>query len=67
MTSKTKQKTYNVSAKLVVDVGFEVTAENLQDAVVKAQALRTGDILDFKASGLDHNDSEEPVITGVFQ
>jgi hypothetical protein len=65
--AKSKQKTFQVLAKLVLDVGFKVSAGSLQEALAKAQALKMHEILNFKATGLDHNDSEDPVITGVFQ
>jgi hypothetical protein len=65
MATKLKQKTFNVMVRLNLDVGFEISAESLQAAIAKAEALTVSDIIDFKELGLDHNDSDK-TITGVF-
>jgi hypothetical protein len=64
---KSKQKTFNVMVKLDLSVGFDIKAASLLDAITQAEAFTVSDIVDFSANGWDHNDSEKPVITGVFQ
>lgn len=68
-TTKTLKttKTFGVSIKLKLEIGFDVEAENFEEALAKVRAMKTGDIVDFEANGWDHNDSDEPVLTGIFQ
>jgi len=63
---KLKKKSFTVLVDLKLNVGFEVAADSLQDAVIKASAMKMSDIVDFGANGWDHNDSDSPVVTGVF-
>lgn len=65
--AKPKQQTFNVMVALNLEVGFDIKAANLQDAVTQAEALKLSDIVDFHANGWEHNDSKTPVITGVFR
>jgi len=61
----TSNSTYNVSAKLKLDVGMEIQASSLEDAVAKSKELKIGDFLDL--SGLDHNDSDDPDVYSVWR
>lgn len=60
------QDTYNVMIKLSLDIGLEIKAANLADALTKAQAWKINDIVNFQELGWDHNDSSME-ITGVFK
>lgn len=62
-----KKTRYIVSAKLKVDVGITIEADSLEEAVTKANALKILDFIDFDALGLDHNDSEQPEIYGLYK
>jgi hypothetical protein len=66
-TKKETPKTFNVMANLKVQVSMDITANSLEEAVTQANALKINDFIDFKASGLDHNDSDTPDVYGVFR
>lgn len=65
-TSVSKQ-TYHISAKLTMDVGKEILATSLEDAVVKANELKIQDFINFGELGLDHNDSSDPDVYIVWR
>ena len=67
VTKKPTLSIYNVMAKLQVNVGMDIDAMSLQDAVEIANTLKVSDFIDFTASGLDHNESESPDVYGVFK
>lgn len=60
--SKKKYKTYTVCLKIDLMTDVEISAESLEDALIKARNLKTTDVIEFEGN---HNDSEIQV-TGVF-
>lgn len=66
-TKKVTSTTYQVSARLTVDVSMEIQAASLQEATTKAMTLNSNDFLDFKAQGLDLNDSEPADVYGIWR
>lgn len=58
---------YQVQAFLKLDVGMEIEAASLEEAAAKGKALTIHDFIDFKALGLDHNDSKRPDVYSVFR
>jgi hypothetical protein len=64
--TKPKQQTFAVNFRISLDIGFEIKAESFQDAVTYAQGMTVSDIVDFTANGWDHNDSDKPILKGVF-
>lgn len=63
--TKPKQSTFYLQFKLKLDIGFEVKAASLEDALAQARDMKVADIVDFQANGWDHNDSEAPQLTGI--
>lgn len=64
-TKKPNAKMFCIGMKLTLDIGLEISAESLSDAVTKAEAMKVHEMLDFHEQGWDHNDSSMAV-TGVF-
>lgn len=61
-----KLKTYGVSFKLTIEIGFNISAENMKEAVEKAEAMKVCDIIDFQKNGWDHNDSDVPQLKAIY-
>jgi hypothetical protein len=66
MAKQKQRSSFNVMVDLKLSVGIDIKAESLHDAITQAEAWSVSDIVDFSAQGWDHNDSEKPVVTGVF-
>lgn len=62
---KPLKSVYNISFRIVADLGKDIEASSLEDALEQARTYGVGDIIDL--SSVDHNDSEKPEITGLFQ
>lgn len=63
MATKTIKKTYHVQARLWAEVGVEVQADSLTEALDVSNGLKLADFITVKG---DHNDSGYK-ITGVFE
>lgn len=59
-----KAKRFTGLVKIVLDLGVDINAENMEDALAKARKWRVTDILDLSA--VDHDDSSIEV-TGICQ
>lgn len=44
--AKTKQQTFSVSLLIKVDISIDVKAENMEQALIEAKKLKTGDIIE---------------------
>jgi len=64
MATKSKQTYYNVQFKVTLDLGYELHAASLEDALAKAKGNKVTDLLET-LEGIDMNDSDIQVI-GVF-
>lgn len=64
--TKIKSKRFNVSVRLVIEIGVDVDADSIVEAAQKAATWKITDIVDFKKNGWDHSDSETPEVRGVF-
>lgn len=62
-----KMTVFTASIKLKLDVGVEIEANSLAEAVEKANALKVNEIVDFEAIGLEHMDSEKPDVHSVWR
>lgn len=56
---------FNVSFRIVADLGKDIEASSLESALETARTYKLNDIIDL--SEVDHNDSETPDITGVYR
>lgn len=56
---------FNVSFRIVADLGKDIEASSLEGALETARAFKLHEIIDL--SEVDHNDSETPDVTGVFR
>lgn len=63
MKEKVKTKTFNVTARLGLEVNIEISASSLEDAVQKSKNLTHTDFVDILG---DFNDGEMK-INGVFE
>lgn len=63
MSTKPKLKTFDVNIRLVAIIGVKVQAENYEDALVKARALKTKDYMEIKGEYFDGSET----IIGVSQ
>lgn len=62
--TKKTVNTFNISFRISVDVGMEISGATLEHAIEQARAMKVTDVLDL--SDLDHNDSNI-ALTGVFE
>jgi SHS2 domain-containing protein len=60
MGKDSKTKRVNVTFRVNLDVGMEISASSLEEALEKARAMNVTDVIDF--TGLDHNDSSIQVV-----
>ena len=62
-TPKNSKRTFQIQARLWVETTYQISAENIQDAVAASKNLKIGDLIELLG---DHNDSGLR-ITGVFE
>lgn len=63
-TKKSSEENVTVQFKISLDVGLDVGAMSLEDALVKARGMTATDVVSLE--GLDHNDSTCKV-TSLYQ
>lgn len=61
--SKKKLTNFIISVKIILDTDFSITAENFEQALLKAAEVKVTDVVEFEGN---HNDSSID-ITGVFK
>lgn len=59
----TRKKTYTVTGRVHVDVGLEVEANSLEEAMTKAKDLKLTDFVNILG---ENNDSSGPEIVSIF-
>jgi hypothetical protein len=58
-----KLKTYNIMAKLILDVDITIKADSLEDAISRSKELKEYDFVEFNGNFLDGS----MTITGAFE
>lgn len=65
MAVKKVTQTYNVTGKFELQVGVEVVASSMEEALEAAKKFKVSDFIDF--NGNDHQDSTNPEIISVWK
>lgn len=63
MPTQTKLRTFHVTGRVHVDVGLEVKAKDMEEALVKAKEFKLQDFVEILG---DHNDSSGPEIVSLW-